>query len=142
MSERKGDGVFRWYVAHEEEAEYFDASADTREAALAEGLKKYGDTPFVLIEADKFILSYDIFDAYRIIEKMEDHNEECWGEDGLDMGEDFDGASRLELEAFLAAALQGWLAGKGMTPRVWGVCTYRTVENINVPAEKAVRASE
>lgn len=132
MSERKGDGHFRWYVACAEAAEAFDAVADTRAEALEKGLAKYGTAPFFLIEADKMALDFSVFDAERLLEEFAEHNEMCWGENGMEL--DLEAEDRESLETHLADALRSWMRKNDCIPPVWCVADARVIEQINACA--------
>ena len=129
MGVNKGDGKFRWYVAHAEDAEAFDASSSTRGEALKKGLAKYGDRPFCLIEADMMVPDHAIFDADRIFEDFADHNAMCWGEDGMEW--ELEPEDRVSMEAHLAEAFRFWMWKNDCIPPVWCVAEARTVEQIN-----------
>lgn len=100
---------FHWYWGYGQEPEIFYGACATREEALAKAKadKDALEEGFTVVEASKLSAKHNIFSADNIIEQYEEHNVECWDEDGSQINPD-DEAKR-ELEALLEQALDTWM---------------------------------
>jgi hypothetical protein len=61
-----------------------------------------------------------------VLEKLEEHNDECWGEDGVEIKPT--PAQGKELEGALSAVLRSWLRKHDLTPPVWAFGHMRNME--------------
>lgn len=132
----KGDGQFRWYWAKDfdQESGYY-GGFPTRQQAIDDAMLK---TPvgeeFVILEADKQVPNFNIFNARSLLEAFEEDNIELWSEDGsgLPPEDDYDAAK--SLEAHLTEALQQWVAALPDPLAVWLFATERNKERHTVSA--------
>ena len=125
-----GDGNFKWWCGYGRYPETCSGPFDSRKAAIAEVPPEGG---YTIIEADKAVLNFDIFDATGILDQMQDHNEECWGEDGMEINAT--PAQERELETELAAVFKAWLERHDLTPKVWSFGETRKEEYIEPTPE-------
>lgn len=119
------DGNFKWYFGGGAQPEYY-TQEESREAALRAARIDYPEGDFTICEADKAVPSHDVFDGGHIIERFEELNEDCWGEDGAEIHPT--GEQRRELEAALSATLKDWMDKHGLNGRVWSFGTTRNEE--------------
>ena len=111
------DGIFKWYVAEGKEPEVYQETCDTFEEALAIGKRDYSKWGFTIVEADKALPTCDVFDADQIIERYEELNEDCWGEDGAEISPT--SAQQRELEMRLSLVLKEWMTEHDLSGRAW-----------------------
>ncbi len=111
------DGVYKWYVALDEESERWNGPYDTREEAINVGRDEYDGDPFCICESDKALYDFggmfcDINDitaaeldiyapdfTYDLLTRWSE-NEEHMGEDGWehdDLSDDDHEALRVAL---------------------------------------------
>ena len=107
-----GDGVYLWYWGRGEEPECFYDGSATGDEAMAKARADSPEGGYSIVEADKTIPSTECFDAGQVLEAFEEHNEECWGEDGAPTAAT--DAQRRELEHKLADCLGRWLKKHGL----------------------------
>lgn len=131
MQEPKGDGNFKWYAAEAEDSEAYEGGFATREEALALGQHVFGDEPYVLLECDKRVPDFNFFRADAVLETFDEHNMECWGEDGPEIAASEEETQ--QLERALAAAFGRWLDDNKLHPHVFMTANCRTCEYINWP---------
>lgn len=120
-----GDGIFKWYWGYGSEPESYYGEEDSREAILQVAYDESDGRAFTIIEADKSIPTFNIFDADRVIEDYEERNEECWGEDGFDGG--LPSKLKRELEVRLSNTFKRWMEKHGLT-KTWAFGTSRNQE--------------
>jgi hypothetical protein len=80
-----GDGNFKWYWADREDAERWHGDEDSRDAAVSAGRGEFGREAFWICEADKSVMSANFnaeFYSERIMDDLEESNEECLDEYG------------------------------------------------------------
>jgi hypothetical protein len=132
-----GDGKFHWYYAvGTTEPEHYYGKCDTREQAIAQARADDGDLyGFVIIEADRSVPTCKVFDADNILEQFQEYNEECWGEDGMELGETPE--QRRDLEEMLAAAMDAWFVKHGIERTGYNFDVMRNQETFpaKVPTE-------
>ena len=128
-----GDGKFGWYWGRGEEPEGMHGPEDSREAILQVARSECDGEGFTICEADKAVPSFNIFDADDIIERYEEHNEECWSEDGADIA--LTREAEKDLESVLAAAFEKWAKENDAVGNAWCFGTQRHTEYF--PASKA-----
>lgn len=121
------DGIFLWYWGYGEEPEVCYGAEDTREAILQVARTESDGAGFTILEADKATTSTDCFDADQVLEQYEEHNIECWSEDGADFPTCSIEAKR-ELEQALATALQAWMEKHDHHGRPWSFGIQRHQE--------------
>lgn len=127
-----GDGNFKWYFGYGPEPETYYGRCDTRDEVIAKARAEVEPAEsFSIVEADKAVIDFDFFRADNVKEAFEEHNCECWGEDGPELDEP-DGADR-DLELSLGKAFEDWLKRHGIAPRVWGFGEVRNSEYFPAP---------
>lgn len=119
---------FKWYWAAGSSPDTFNGQCDTREQAIAEAEADDNciERGFTIIEAAPAVVRFDCFDSERVLEELEEHNLECWGEDGMDLGGTDE--QRKELEQMLSATLVAWLDKYGLKPAAWAFGETRNEE--------------
>jgi hypothetical protein len=120
------DGEFKWYYGCGKQPEVYYAGGDTREQTLAQAWSEYPEGGFSIIEGDKATPSFDCFRGDRVLEDYEEHNEECWGEDGAEI--DATAGQCRELEVALAATLQAWMDKHQKRGKLWSFGETRNEE--------------
>lgn len=120
------DKVYQWYYFSGEEPEYCRGGFGAREEAVAQGWLEYPEGGFSVIEADKQTPSFDCIPGDWVVERYEECNEECWGEDGADIAPTPE--QYRELEASLAAVLEVWMKKHDLTGHVWSFGATRNQE--------------
>jgi len=129
-----GDGNFQWWAAWGRDPERYQGPFASREEAVAQMLAEDGkEVGYTVVEADKAVARSDIIDADYVFERYDECNEECWGEDGLDIVSTR--AQQNDLEKMLAETLEAWFAKHGTKPKVW--CFGETRNEQYVPPEMA-----
>lgn len=121
-----GDKNFKWWVGVGKEAECYYGPYDTREDAIGRGRAEWPQGHFTIYEADKAVISFDMFAADDLLERFEEHNLECWGQDGMDVC--LTSEQQRSLEKHMAAALKGWLEASDEMPVAWAVGDARVEE--------------
>lgn len=121
-----GDGKFGWYWGHGREPDGMYGPEETRDAILQVARLECDGDGFTICEADKSVPAFDIFDAATVMEQYEEHNIECWGEDGPDIA--LTPAAERELEAALAATFEAWAKANAATGTAWTFGTQRHTE--------------
>lgn len=138
-----GDGNFRWWMAIGKGPESYTGPYDSREQAVMQALSEDGrECGYTIVEADSSKAGHDVFCADWTLERYEECNEECWGEDGADI--EATPAQKRDLEAMLAAALEAWFDKHGNRPRPWAFGTMRNEEYVPpepLPATRDMEAS-
>lgn len=112
-----GDKNFKWWAGGGQQPEGYSGPFGTREEALARGRADYPEGHFTICEADKGDIRFDMFAADRLMEEFEEHNLECWGEDGMDVH--LTPAMESSLEAHMAAAFKAWMDQCSEAPTAW-----------------------
>ena len=120
------DKIYQWYYGVGAEPEYFYGGYGSREEATRAGWLNYPEGDFAVTEADKEAPSYNVMPADWIIERYEEYNEQCWGEDGADIAPTPE--QERELEALLGAALELWMKKHDLSGRVWSFGHTRSKE--------------
>jgi hypothetical protein len=123
-----GNKIFKWYVAGAVDDEVFNSKHNTREEALASAQAEYGEDPFVLIEADPSVVKANLSTEWvieKILEDLEENNEQCWGEDGPDNP----WGDTKPLEKAIEKAVADWLIA--CPPKTFCVDEFRTTEAFN-----------
>lgn len=128
---------FKWYYGEGREPEMYFGGCATKKEALDKALEMYGDeVPFVVCEANKAEINLSsVFDFDHIRNRIDETNEDCWGEDGMEFP-DPPGAARRELEEELATVLRNWLEKHKCSPEVHLFDTVRNVEEFNMEKEE------
>lgn len=121
----KGNGIFEWCCGGGVEPEFYYGPHGSREEAFQVGRSKFKGGTFTIVEADKSVPRFDVFDASRVLEDYEDQNEECWGEDGAEVKATAD--QERELEGALASVFQNWME-KHQLVKTWTFGTMRNKE--------------
>lgn len=125
----KSDGIWRWYWGLGTECEAYHLAASRDDAyELGMGECAPGDV-FTIVEATKLVPSFKVFDADRVFEEFEEHNEECWGEDGAEIAATEE--QKRDLEERLASVLRAWAPRDFF--RAWSLGEFRNEEEITVP---------
>lgn len=132
-----GDGIYKWYFGGGSCPEMYMAE-ESRESAIAAGWSSYPEGDFTVVEADKAKPTCDVFAADWIIERYEECNEECWGEDGADIATTI--AQERELEKQLGETLRAWMDKHDLHGRVWSFGNTRNEEYFPLKAEEAADA--
>ncbi len=122
----KGDGNFQWYWGRGREPECMWGPEDTRDAILQVARTESDGQDFTICEADKSVPSFNIFDAGQVMEQYEEHNIECWSEDGPDIAMTRD--AEKDLEAALADAFEKWARANDAVGNAWCFGTQRHTE--------------
>jgi hypothetical protein len=112
-----GDKNFKWWCGGGQQPEAYSGPYDTREEALTQGKADYPEGHFTICEADKATVSFDMFSAGDLLERLDEHNLECWGEDGMDVH--LKPEQERSLEAHMAAAFEAWMDQSKETPSAW-----------------------
>lgn len=121
------DNTFEWWAAIGGEPEMYDGPFSSREDAIAQMEDEDGEIyGFTVCEADKQVLSFHVFDAGEVLEKVEEHNNECWGDDGMNVAPTH--AQEDDLEAALAATVRDWMQRHNLLPSVWAFGVMRNME--------------
>ena len=120
-----GDGNFKWYWGRGSEPDVYWGEEDSREAIIQVARDEGDGECFTIVEADKSIPSFDVFDADNVLDNYYDHNEECWGEDGPDVEATL--VAKQELERALANIFQEWMVKHKLT-KTWSFGTMRNHE--------------
>ena len=120
------DNVYQWYYGPGEEPEYCHCVFGTREETVTQAWSEYPEGGFCVIEADKQVPSFDCIPADWVIERYEECNEECWGEDGAEISPTRE--QEKELEASLGAVLEAWMNKYDLAGRVWSFGHTRNKE--------------
>lgn len=130
-----GDGNFRWWVGRGEDPEIYHTSEPTRGGAIQVGKTEHWseDDGFTIVEADKALMNFNCFDADQVLEQFDEHNIECWGEDGPDYAPSH--ASKRELEIALSETLKAWIDGISDKPQVFQFGDQRNQEFFPAPKE-------
>lgn len=125
---KNGDERFAWWwQTGTSEPETYRGPCDTREEAITEAQAEEGNNlGFVIVEADRATQDSGCFDASRVLEGYEEHNIECWGEDGADI--EATTAQERDLETMLAETLETWFKKHGNAPRSFCFGTMRNQE--------------
>ena len=123
-----GDNNFKWWWAiGTSQPESYNGPCDTREQAIAEAQADDGNVHgFVIVEADRSVPDCKIFDAGRMLEDYDEHNLECWGEDGADV--QCTAEQEIDLEVMLTAAFDAWFKKHGISQSGWNFDTTRNAE--------------
>ena len=121
-----GDKNFKWWTGPGKESESYYGPFDTREDAIAKAQAEWPDGGYTILEADKAVLSFDMFAADRLLEDFEEHNLECWSEDGPDISLKPD--QERDLEKHMAEAFRAWLDKSGEMPVAWSIGETRVEE--------------
>lgn len=124
-----GDGNFFWWWAtgSDSEPETYNGPCATRDEAIAEARGNDGEElGFVIVEADRAVPSNEIFDVDYVMERYEECNEECWGEDGMDL--DVTNEQGRDLEKMLAETFDAWFKKHGIGRCGWCFETMRNQE--------------
>jgi len=129
-----GDKNFNWWAGYGKQPESYAGPFATRDEAMIEGHARWPDGGITICEADKSVLSFDMFAADRLLEDFEEHNLECWGEDGADIC--LTSPQEHDLEQPMAAALKDWFDKSGEMPVAWTIGETR-VEEYLPPVEAA-----
>jgi hypothetical protein len=127
-----GDNNFKWYWGRGSEPDVYWGGEDSREAIIEVARDDVDGESFTIIEADKSIPTFNVFDADNVLDSYVDHNEECWGEDGPDF--DATLVAKNELELALANVLQEWMRKHSLI-KTWSFGTSRNQESF--PEEKS-----
>lgn len=117
---------FNWYYTQDQE---IWQPAGSRQNAINCGRDEYEGGAFYICEANLQQLSDGFFDAELVVEKFEEHNEECWGEDGADITLPAAEAVK-ELEDALAKAFSAWRAKHLPHLKAWAFDEMRNEELI------------
>ena len=120
------DGRFHWYWGYGVEPEVMYGQEDTRDAILQVARLESDGAAFTIVEADKQVPDCNIFDAGRVLEDYDDHNEECWGEDGSEITPTRE--QELELESALGAVLKNWMDKHALHGKAWAFGVQRNRE--------------
>lgn len=131
-----GDKNFKWWCGGGKEPEVYFGPFDSRDDAMGKARAEYPDGHFTICEADKAVLSFDMFAADRLLEDFEEHNNECWGEDGMDVC--LKPTEERALEKHMADAFRSWLEASSEMPVAWAIGETRTEEYhppVSAPAE-------
>jgi hypothetical protein len=124
----EGTGVFKWWFADSEDAEYWAGPEATREGAISAGTNEYEGRPFWIFEADKSVCQPTFsaaFIAERIIEDIGENNE-CWSADGWD--DAWTQVAIKDLERTIEVAVADWL--KRNPAQTWAAGEIRVMEQI------------
>lgn len=121
-----GDKNFKWWAGGGSQPESYAGPFDSRELALTEGRERWPDGDFSILEADKAVISFNMFAYDRLLEDFEEHNLECWGEDGPDIC--LTSEQGRSLEQHMAAALKAWLEQSDEMPVAWAIDETRNEE--------------
>jgi len=120
-----GDGVFKWYWGLGQEPEVCYGEVDSREEILQIAMRECDGEGFTILEADKSVPSFHVFNAECVVENYIDENAECWGEDGPELHPD--ALQESELEQMLAATFKSWME-KHRLVKTWSFGTVRNQE--------------
>ena len=134
-----GDGDFKWYFGGGELPESYLAET-SKDAAIAAGWASYPEGDFTVVEADKAKPNFDVFPADWIIERYEECNEECWGEDGADIAPTIE--QERELETQLGETLRAWMDKHNLHGRVWMFGETRNEEYFPRKADAELRSPQ
>lgn len=123
-----------WWMGYGKEPESYQGPYATKDEAIAMGkVEAHAEgAGFTIVEANSKVMSVDIFDSLWIDEQLEEHNEECWGEDGMPHLVSLPEHSR-ELEQALAATLKAWLDKYNLWPHVWSFDVMQNEEYFPPP---------
>lgn len=113
----KTDGKFLWYWAPYPEPEVWYGAKATREEAVALALEHNPQGGYSICEADKAQPNAEMFDADNLLEQYEEHNTECWSEDGPEIALTSD--DKRSLEKHMAEAFQAWMTASGHEAKAW-----------------------
>jgi hypothetical protein len=132
------DGNFKWWMAvGTQDPDFYHGPYDSKEEAIAQAHAEEGkDRGFTIVEADKAKPTSDIFTADSIFEMYEEHNIECWGEDGADF--EVTREAEIELEKMLTAALESWFDKFRTRPTPWSFGEQRNKEYFKPSSEAAL----
>lgn len=129
-----GDKNFKWWAGYGKQPESYAGPFATRDEAVTEGRARWPDGGITVLEADKSVISFSMFAADRLLEDFEEHNLECWSEDGPDIC--LSSEQERDLEKHLADAFMAWLDKSGEMPVAWAIGETR-VEEYLPPVEAA-----
>lgn len=124
-----GDGNFAWFMAIGKDPEGYTGPYDSREQAVLQAMSEDGkECGYTIVEADRSKASDDVFCADTVLERYEEYNEECWGEDGADI--DATPPQKADLERMLSETLAAWFEKHGNRPRPWAFGETRNEEYV------------
>lgn len=125
-----GDGNFKWWVATEEDSEWWSGPYANRADAIAAGTVEKEGEPFWLHEADKSVcvgrISHAAHIAEQLIEDLAEVNAECWSEDGWD--DAWSAEATKDLERSIEAMVADWL--KRHPANTWAAGDIRITEKV------------
>jgi hypothetical protein len=105
---------------------------DSRDAIIARAHQELGPgEAFTIVEANKETLRPLEFDGDDLMERFDEHNETCWGEDGMDEAVPHDAVA--ELVADLNRAAKAWLDRHRADIKVWCFGDQRNEETLETP---------
>lgn len=129
-----GDGNFKWWWGYGTEPETCHGPFDSREAAITDANGADGNG-FTIMEADKAVPTYDIFDAGQVFERFIECNEEVFHEDDGVGGPSEVPVDR-ELEIALMDVFRKWVETHDAAPAVWYFGVTRSQQYI-LPEKEA-----
>lgn len=121
------DRQFKWYWGYGEEPDVFYGGEDSRDAILQVARRECDGEGFSIVEADKSVPDFGFFDADQVLEQYDEHNIECWSEDGPDFP-DIKLEVKRELEKALGATLKRWMDKHKCHGRAWAFGSQRHQE--------------
>lgn len=120
----------KWYYGPGPDPEHFYGVYDTKEQAIAAAKGEWPGECFTIVEAENGDVSYDLFDFDHILERLDEVNEERWGEDGMpDVAAT--GEQRRELETTLEKATEAFFKKHKLSPKAYMFSTVRNQETFN-----------
>lgn len=122
----RSDKIFLWYYGGGKEPETYHGAEKSRDEAIHQAWGEYPEGDFTIAEADKAVPTFGVLPADWVLERYEECNEECWGEDGADISAT--GDQERELEKILGEALEMWMDRHGLRGRVWNFGQTRNEE--------------
>lgn len=134
-----GDGKFGWYWGRGEEPEGMHGPEDSRDAILQVAMSECDGVGFTICEADKAVPAFNIFDAGQVLEQYEEHNVECWSEDGPDIA--LTSEAERDLELVLAEAFGKWAKENDAVGNAWCFGTQRNIEYFPAPQAEQEKLS-
>jgi hypothetical protein len=122
---------WQWYYSQCEER--WSGPCRTRDGAIAEGLNEYSGEPFIICEARRSELCTDVT-AYRLLEMLDELNEEFVDGDGDGRAFPCSGYQERQLEKMVSQTIKHWCYLNKISLIGWAFAEQRNEERIDIDA--------
>jgi hypothetical protein len=127
MMGRRGEAAWAWYYTQNEDR--WNGGLSCREEAIEAGLLEFNGEPFMIARARKGELDFCI-PGWRIIEILEELNEEVMDPDGDSLFGRLSPGQEAHLSYLVGEAVSGWARYWGVLPSPWRFDDKMEVERI------------